>query len=181
MGGRIARGPCLEVATLGPFITAHSLPVLGALTAGASSQGEGGGGPEGDPRHPFRRPAAGQQSRRSLPVVETGTCCRACCCKQLATTTINDRSARCGITHMYSMVRNRTKNDPHSGQAVSDRPVGQGQGQDGRETSLGSVRACHAPDELGSERRSPGGSCHLGRKLSSSTTVEERQNDGMKS
>lgn len=163
----------------GPYLENHdsravchdALPSrLGALSPlGIIPRGRrgGGGGPEVDPRHHFRRPAAGQPSRRSLPVVETGTCCNACYCKQLKTTTINDRNVRCGITHMYSTVRNRTEQDPHSGRAVSDRPVGQG--QDGRETSLGSVRACHAPDQLSSERRSPGGSCHLGRKLSSST------------
>lgn len=57
--------------------------------------------------------------------------------------------------------------------------MGLGQGQVGREASLGSVRACHAPGQLGSERWSPGGSCHAGEE----TVIfdrRQRQNDGTK-
>lgn len=173
----------MDIATLGLAVYHSALPSrLGCtLTAGRRPQGEGGGGPEVDPRHPSRRPAAWQQSRRSLPMVETGTCCRACCCKQLATTTTSGRLARCGITHMYSTVRNRTKRILTAGRRSQ---IGQWAraSTDGKRVSdlsgLATLRMSWVP------RGGPleaaviwGRNCHLPH----AATVEERQNDGTKS
>lgn len=144
-----------------------------SLTAGCVPRA----GPEVDPRHL-------QTPRRSavqtiLPMVEPGTCYPGFCCYSLPST-ISDGSAGwfvCRSTK-YTKVRNRWY-PPTAADGLRS-ASGQGPGRRRRVSDLSGLG--HRPDELGSERRSPGGSCHVGEEtvIFDRSQRWERQNDGMK-